>query len=149
MRLGELLSMKWDWIDLNKNIITVRCSASFTTKSKKERIIPINPSLRAVLINRLPKVMNISKGDFVFRKCENVKLNENYVSKAFKYSVREANVNESIHFHSLRHSFASNLVQKGVSLYVVKELLGHEDLQTTQIYSHLQKENLFQAVNLL
>ncbi|MBA4320787.1 MAG: hypothetical protein C0412_20545 [Flavobacterium sp.] len=48
-----------------------------------------------------------------------------------------------------RHSFASLLAQKGVSLYVIKELLGHEDLATTQIYSHLQKQNLRDAVNLL
>jgi len=47
------------------------------------------------------------------------------------------------------HSFALALVQRGVSLYVVKELLGHEDLKTTQIYSHLKSENLYNAVNLL
>ena len=52
-----------------------------------------------------------------------IKLNENFVSKQFKKSVRAAELNDKIHFHSLRHSFASNLVQKGVSLYVVKELL--------------------------
>jgi integrase/recombinase XerD len=78
-----------------------------------------------------------------------VKLNEDYISKTFKQAVRDAELDNSIHFHSLRHSFASSLVQKGVSLYVVKELLGHEDLATTQIYSHLQKENLTEAVNLL
>ncbi len=64
--------------------------------------------------------------------------------------VSKANRNaDKIHFHTLRHSFASLLVQKGVSLYVVKELLGHEDLATTQIYLHLQKQNLLDAVNLL
>lgn len=46
------------------------------------------------------------------------------------------------------HSFASLLAQKGVSLYVIKELLGHEDLATTQIYSHLQQQNLRNAVNM-
>ena len=58
-------------------------------------------------------------------------------------------MNDRIHFHSLRHSAASNMVQAGVSLYVVKEILGHEDLSTTQIYSHLQKENLISAVKTL
>ena len=62
--------------------------------------------------------------------------------------LRKAKLNDDIHFHTLRHSFASILVHRGVSLYVVKELLGHEDLSTTQIYSHLQKENLYSAISL-
>ncbi|MBZ0200059.1 MAG: site-specific integrase, partial [Ignavibacteriaceae bacterium] len=86
---------------------------------------------------------------FVFQKMKDFKLNENYVSKQFKKSVRAAELDDRIHFHTLRHSFASQLVQKGVSLYVIKELLGHEDLSTTQIYSHLQQSNLSAAVNLL
>ncbi len=72
-----------------------------------------------------------------------------HTSKQFKKAVRASNVNANIHFHSLRHSFASALVQRGVSLYAVKELLGHENIKTTQIYSHLQRENLLQAVNML
>lgn len=71
----------------------------------------------------------------VFFRYEGIKLNEDFVSKQFKKSVRAAGLNDKIHFHTLRHSFASMLVQRGVSLYVVKELLGHEDLSTTQIYS--------------
>ena len=55
----------------------------------------------------------------------------------------------SVCFHSLRRSIVSLLVQRGVSLDVVKELLGHEDLATTQIFSHLQQQNLREAVDLL
>jgi integrase/recombinase XerD len=71
------------------------------------------------------------------------------ISKQFKKIVRNANLNDKIHFHTLRHSFASLLVQKGVSLYVVKELLGHEDLATTQIYSHLDTSSLLIAIEAL
>ncbi len=149
MRLGEILNMKWNWIDFEQNIIKVLCSESFTTKSKKERIIPISQTLRNVLLNQFPKVINVDKNNFVFVRVSGIKLNENFVSKQFKKSVRAAGLDDKIHFHTLRHSFASMLVQRGVSLYVVKELLGHEDLSTTQIYSHLQSQNLKDAVNLL
>ncbi len=78
-----------------------------------------------------------------------IKLNEDFVSKQFKLAVRETGLDDNIHFHTLRQSFASRLAQKGVSLFVIKELLGHEDIKTTQIYSHLQTQNLEEAVKLL
>ncbi len=138
MRCGELLNMNWNWIDFNQNIITVKCSKSFTTKSKKERIIPMCANLRSMMFNKYSLLMKLSPNEFVFARYPAIKLNEDYVSKKFKKVIRALGMNDDIHFHSLRHSFASLLVQRGVSLYVVKELLGHEDLSTTQIYSHLQ-----------
>ncbi len=147
LRLSELTNLKWAAIDLNTRIIKVQNSETFTTKNKKERIIPTNDRVHKILINCFPKIF--SHNQYLFAKNSNEKLNEDYISKQFKKSVRKAGLPEAFHFHSCRHSFASNLVQKNVSLYVVKELLGHEDLKTTQIYSHLQNENLFQAVNLL
>ncbi len=149
MRQAELVNMKWDWIDLNQNIITVKNSKTFTTKSKEERIIPICSTLRNTLLNRLPKKVNITNEGFVFTRIPGIKLNENYVCKKFKKVVRSLGLNDKINFHTLRHSFASILVQRGASLYVVIELLGHEDLSITQIYSHLQSQNLKDAVNLL
>ena len=55
MRLGEILNMKWNWINLNQNLITVKCNEEFTTKSKKERVIPISKNLKPILLNQFPK----------------------------------------------------------------------------------------------
>jgi len=148
MRLGELLNMKWNWIDFSQEVIIIKNSDEFSTKNKRERIIPIHPKVKTILKNRFP-IGERQQNDFVFNRLEGVKLNESYISKQFKKAVRSAKLNDEIHFHSLRHSFASALVQRDVSLYAVKELLGHENIKTTQIYSHLQRENLSQAVNLL
>jgi site-specific recombinase XerD len=149
MRLGELVNMRWSWIDLEQRIITVKNSDIFITKGKKERLIPIHLNVMNILfaLSKIERCRN--ENDFVFKKLNNVKLNEDFVSKQFKISVRAAKLNDDIHFHTLRHSFASILVQRGVSLYVVKELLGHEDIKTTQVYSHLTQVSLLNAVNML
>jgi len=147
MRLGELLNMKWSWIDFTQNIITIKNSSEFNSKNKRERIIPIHQKVQNILqthfqLGRLPD-------SIAFYRYEGIKLNEDFVSKQFKKAVREANLNDKIHFHTLRHSFASALVQRGISLYAVKELLGHGNIKTTQIYAHLQSRNLVDAVNVL
>jgi site-specific recombinase XerD len=147
MRLGELLNMKWNWIDFTQNIITIKNSNQFISKNKRERIIPIHQKVKSILQARFQ--LGKPENNLVFYKYEDVKLNEDFVSKQFKKAVRAAKLNDKIHFHTLRHSFASALVQRNVSLYAVKELLGHENIKTTQIYSHLQQENLNNAVNLL
>ncbi len=149
MRLGEILNLKWNCIDFKERLTTVANIETFTTKNKKERIIPMNDGLIEMLNWRKPRIISIVKCDFIFQETFGNKYDEGYVSKKFKEAVREAKLNDKIHFHTLRHSFASNQVQRGVSLYVVKELLGHESIQTTQIYSHLQKEDLIKAVALL
>ena len=147
MRLGELVNMKWNWIDFTENIITIKNSSEFNSKNKRERIIPIHQKVQTILQTRfqLGKLTNA----LVFNRYKSIKLNEDFVSKQFKKAVRAAKLNDKIHFHTLRHSFASALVQRGISLYAVKELLGHGNIKTTQIYSHLQKDNLLDAVNLL
>lgn len=71
------------------------------------------------------------------------------IGKQFKRALLAAELNKKIHFHTLLDSYSSRLVQKGASLKVVQELLGHEQISTTEIYSHLQQQNLRDAVNLL
>jgi site-specific recombinase XerD len=75
---------------------------------------------------------------------------DRWVSHKFKYYVYEARFSDDrLHFHSLRHTFASWLVQDGVSLYEVQKLLGHSSIAVTQVYSHLQPEQLHATVNRL
>ena len=148
MRLNEILNMKWNWIDFNQNIITVKNSEDFKTKNKRDRIIPIHNKVHSILKKNLP-LNKQSAHPLVFYRKKDIKLNGEFISKQFKKAVRSAELNDNIHFHSLRHSFASALVQRSVSLYAVKELLGHEDIKTTQIYSHLTQSSLSNAVCLL
>lgn len=148
LRLGELINMRWNWIDFFQNQITVKCSDGFQTKSKKERIVPMSEKIESILMSRFNLTVH-QPTEVVFYRTKGRKLHQETISKHFKDAVRKSNLNDKIHFHSLRHSFASLLVQRGVSLLVVKDLLGHEDLATTQIYSHLQQQNLRDAVNLL
>ena len=148
MRLNEILNMKWNWIDFNQNIITVKNSEDFKTKNKRDRIIPIHNKVHSILKKNLP-LNKQSAHPLVFYRKKDIKLNGEFISKQFKKAVRSAELNDNIHFHSLRHSFASALVQRSVSLYAVKELLGHEDIKTTQIYSHLTQSSLSNAIQLL
>ncbi|MCX6150170.1 MAG: tyrosine-type recombinase/integrase [Ignavibacteriales bacterium] len=148
MRLAEITNLKWNQIDLVERIIKVTNTADFTTKGKKERIIPINERMFLMLTNRLPKIMDINKDVYLFNR-NGIKYNDEFISKQFKKAVRKINIDSKFHFHSLRHSFASNLIMKGIPIYTVMELLGHSDIKTTQIYSHLKVENLREAVKVL
>ncbi len=151
MRLGEILNLEWESINFRDKIITVQNKDSFNTKNRKDRIIPMNEILFNSLQSIKPKIitLNNTESNYIFYRMKGIKLNEDYVSKRFKKAVRKAKLNDKIHFHSLRHSFASLLAQRGVSLLIIKELLGHSSLRVTEIYSHLQQKNLSNAVQQL
>jgi integrase/recombinase XerD len=149
MRLGELINLKWNQVSFNEKIIRLTNSEDFTTKGKKERTIPINGNLVKVFTERYPKVIDINQLNYVFNK-NGFKYSGDYISKSFKQIVNNCeNINHDIHLHSLRHSFATYLVKKGISLFIIKELLGHQDYKTTLIYSHLTTDNLRDAVKVL
>ncbi len=143
MRMSEILNLQWSAVNFNSGIITVQNSETFTTKSKRERVIPMHGKVKELLIHR-----NNNSGSHVFSK-NGILYHQEFISHKFKNAVRQVGLPEALHFHSLRHSFASNLVQKGISLYVVKELLGHESITTTQIYSHLRQDSLVKAISVL
>jgi len=143
LRLGELVNLKWKNINLEDKIITVG-DYEFKTKARKQRIIPINDKV----LELMNKVYNPSQV-YVFSKGKKQPFTGDYFSKKFKTACRSAGISDKVHWHSLRHSFASNLVQNGVPIYVIKELLGHSSITTTEIYSHLNVDSLREAVEKL
>ena len=145
MRMGEIRFLKWNSINFNTNLISVNNHESFTTKSRLARVIPLHKKLRRLL---LEYKKSQSMNEYVFMKKEFV-FTKDFISAKFKKAVRDAKLNPSLHFHSLRHGFASNLVLKGVSIYEVSKLLGHADIKTTQIYAHLRSDDLRNAVERL
>lgn len=142
MRRGETINLRWQDVDLDRKLIHIQSNATFKTKKGKRRTIPISDVAYHLLNMRSKK----STCEYVFSLNEK-RVNESFVSHKFKDYIRIAKLNDKLHWHSIRHSFASWLVQDGVSLYEVQRLLGHSDIAVTEVYSHLQPEQLHSTVN--
>jgi site-specific recombinase XerD len=144
MRVSEILNLTWDKVDFEKRQIVVSNSATFTTKTGKVRTVPMHDMVHNLLLGNREHRLDSSR---VFHKSNGFPLQMNYVSKKFKNAVRDAALSENLHFHSLRHTCASWLVNAGVSLYCVQQILGHAHISTTQTYSHVAQNTLHESVN--
>ncbi|HET55572.1 MAG TPA: site-specific integrase [Ignavibacteria bacterium] len=143
VRQNDLINLTWQQIDF-KNSSLILDNRNSRTKSGKVHSLPLSISALRVLHKR-----ELNKaGDLVFTS-QGERFKQWYLCKRFREYITKAGLSPQLSFHSLRHTFASWLIQKGVPLYVVSKLLTHSDLRTTQIYSHLKQENLSESVNLL
>lgn len=142
MRRGEIINLRWEQIDFENKLIHIKSNEDFTTKNNKSRKIPISKPIEDILLKK-----DKLKG-LIFKSKKGVRIDGDWLGKIFKKKIILCGLNNNIHFHSLRHSFASFLVQKGASIYLIKELLGHGDILTTQIYSQVDNSSLASVVNL-
>lgn len=138
LRRGEIASLQWRDIDFNRKMILVQNKESFRTKSGKDRQVPMSKPVEKML-----REMQKTEPDLKERVFE---YNYWWFGKKFKRAVDEARLPESTTIHTLRHTFASHLVMQGVDLRSVKELLGHADISTTMVYSHLSPDHLADTV---
>lgn len=125
MRFSELKNMQWKDIDLAAGFIFVK------GKGGRERYVPVFPMAESMLLRINPvqeRPIMSSKGRLVL---------SNNTHRAFRKAVRDLGLDERYHFHSLRHTFASWLVQEGVPIYDVSKWLGHTTITTTEVYAHL------------
>ena len=138
LRLNELKQLTWLDIDFfNRNLHVEK------SKSYRPRSVPINEAVLDILKRR--HKARTAKSVYVF-ECNEGQVVSDYYHR-FTRLLKRLGIEGNI--HKLRHTFASNLVRKGVPLYEVQHLLGHASYQTTQRYAHLGMVNLRNAVNLL
>lgn len=142
LRVSELCSLTMNQLHLEQGFLRV------IGKGDKERMIPIHQ--RAIHIVR--DYVTTVRSKWQKKRIPNVFLNHlgnavsrQYVHRLIKTKLAEMNLDESLSAHSFRHSFATHLLDGGADLRVVQELLGHSDIKTTQIYTHVQNKRLKEA----
>ncbi len=140
MRQNEILSLKWSEVDLFRRSATL-----LLTKNKEKRTVPLNQTTME-LLKAKNKIRSIS--GFVFTTQASTKIDARNLLRAF-YSARKKADLTDVRFHDLRHTFATRLVQAGIDLYVVKELLGHKTITMTMRYAHHYPESLRHGVEVL
>ncbi len=143
-RRGETLSLTWeDNINLFNRTVKVEISKRKKKDKgnlkKKYKVIPMSDTLFQMLVNRYRTVGSTGR---VFP------ISASSARHAFDEAVERAGI-KNFHFHDLRHTFATRLVQAGVNLYTVKELMGHESIKTTERYAHHYPESLRPSVMVL
>ena len=144
LRKGELLNLTWRDVDFDRRLLHIQSGENFRTKGGKRRNMPLNEVLHQLLWKKAQR----STDEYVFT-VKGRRILGTSLSHKFKVYVRRAGLNPKLHFHSLRHTFATWLVQEGVSIYEVQKLLGHSSISVTQVYSHLAASELHGAVNKL
>lgn len=134
LRLSEVVNLKISDIDFNNKLVYI------TGKGNKQRIVPFYDIIYKLLNMYLNNVRNkyASKdNEYVFINRRGEKLTSRGVQYILDKAVLENSLPFKVHPHTLRHSFATHLLDKGVDIRVVQQLLGHSSLSTTQIYTHI------------
>jgi integrase/recombinase XerD len=141
MRVSELLNLKQRDINFEEGIVLV------FGKGSKERIVPIGRSARHWIqeYRKSSRIVLAKKGksvDSLFLNLRGGRLSRMAVWKIIARYAAASGIKKEIHPHTFRHSFATHLLEGGADLRVVQEMLGHADIATTQIYTHIDREYL-------
>jgi len=139
LRIAELLSLKIEDLDLHEK------TGKVMGKGNKERVIFISEKLVRHIF-KYQKKFHINSG-YLFIGKDNQPIKPRNVQKIISNLAKKAGINKKITPHKFRHSFATHLLDSGANLREVQELLGHADLRTTQIYTHVSKEQLKKLKN--
>ena len=138
LRLSELAGLDWDQLDIASGLVTVK------GKGNRQRMVPVGGKAREALASwrRLRAGLAPFEQPRVFVSLRGQPLSVRAIQARIKYWARRQGLAQHVHPHLLRHSFASHLLESSGDLRAVQELLGHADIATTQVYTHLDFQHL-------
>lgn len=146
LRVSELVNLKLGDLHLPMNLLQT------IGKGDKERIIPISDVAvdwlnRYLTTTRVALLDGKPNTEFVFLNAHGRQLTRQAIWLMIKKYVNQAGIKRHVTPHTLRHSFATHLLENGADLRIVQELLGHSDISTTQIYTHVSHQHLTEVYN--
>jgi integrase/recombinase XerD len=140
LRLSELCALRLEMIDLEDGFLRI------TGKGNKTRIVRIGTKAREAIADYLaqqrPALITPRSTSHLFLSVRGSSLSPDRVRQIVKQRAKLAGIDQNIYPHLLRHSFATHLLEGGADLRVIQELLGHADIATTQIYTHVDRHRL-------
>jgi len=143
VRISELVNIKFTDLDLERNIIKV------FGKGSKERLVPFGEDAAQCIsayIDERKRNKNLASIKYIFLNNRGTKISRHAFWHRLKEYCLEIGLKKDISPHTLRHAFATHLLNRGADLRSVQVLLGHSDLSTTQIYTHIAKQRLSELV---
>jgi integrase len=141
MRMGEILELTWRGVDVSRRTVMV-----VRSKNGERRTIPVNETVLSVL--RQKSTVRSLRTELVFCSQVFTPMESGHLRRSFRLALSKAQIDD-FHFHDLRHTFSTRLVQAGVDLYKVQRLLGHKSPIMTQRYAHHYPESLRDGVEIL
>lgn len=139
LRISELTSLELSNIDLDECLVRVM------GKGSKERIVPLGDyaieALKEYIYFYRP-MLNKNNSSYIFLNNRGGILSRQFIFKVIKEECIKKGIRKNVSPHTLRHTFATHLLKNGADLRIIQELLGHENLSTTQIYTHLTNDKL-------
>jgi integrase/recombinase XerD len=140
LRVSELVGLRLQDVNLERGFVVV------LGKGSKERAVPLgevaSARLKEYLERARPLLLKGQSSDAVFVSSRRRQLTRQMFWERMKHYVRKAGIARNVSPHTLRHSFATHLLDNGADLRAVQAMLGHSDISTTQIYTHVSRERL-------
>lgn len=132
LRVSEVINLKWADVDFNRDVLHIKGA-----KGKKDRLVILSKIFKQYLLD-----YSNQKTGFIFKTNRGEKYTCRSVQSIIKHAANRINLKQNVSPHTLRHSFATHLLENGTDVRYIKDLLGHKDINTTLIYTQVSNKNL-------